>query len=303
MLDNVSGASPRWHSAISSASHMHDERKAADVKLTRYFERSSYGFGLSHSTEHDYDSTAVSLAGSWSTADNNTTFNAGIGYASDKINPVNGVVTDETKKTVDLMVGVTQAWTANDLVQLNLTHSSGRGYYNDPYKTLDVRPRERQQTALLGRWNHHFAGNGTTLRASYRFYHDNFRINAHTLQGEWVVPVTPALRLTPLVRLYSQSSASFYVDPVYDATLGEPYPAGYNPANPPAFISQDQRLSSFGAITLGLKADVQLTPLWSVDGKIEAYEQRGSWRFGGTGSPGLAPFRAAFVQVGASRKF
>jgi hypothetical protein len=37
--------------------------------------------------------------------------------------------------------------------------------------------------------------------------------------------------------------------------------------------------------------------------KAERYEQRGNWRMFGTGSPGLDPFHARFVQVGISHRF
>jgi hypothetical protein len=40
-----------------------------------------------------------------------------------------------------------------------------------------------------------------------------------------------------------------------------------------------------------------------VDVKGEYYEQRAGWRLGGTGSPGLLPFKATFVQLGLTKKF
>jgi hypothetical protein len=43
--------------------------------------------------------------------------------------------------------------------------------------------------------------------------------------------------------------------------------------------------------------------VWTVDLKFERYEQRGTWRIGGAGSPGLAPFSARFVQWGLARTF
>lgn len=302
VVDTVSGATPRWQSTVSTASTMHEQRKAGDVKVTRYFERSAYSIGTSHSSEHDYVSNAVSLEGSWSSEDNNTTFNLGVAGASDRINPVNGGqanVANETKKTVEVMAGVTQALSASDLAQLNLTFSHGTGYFSDPYKTLDNRPRERNQGALLARWNHHFDDDRSTLRFGYRFYRDSYRINAHTVQLEWVKPVTSSFVLTPLVRYYTQSSASFYVDSQTDAAGFPIFPD----VVPGQLISGDQRLSAFGAITLGVKAEVRITPLWTVDGKFEGYEQRSSWRLGGSGSTGLDPFRATFMQLGASRRF
>jgi Protein of unknown function (DUF3570) len=303
VYDALSGATPRYHST-GGASKMSEERKAIDVKVTHYRERSTYSLGVSNSSEHDYVSKALSGGISVSSEDNNTTLNLGAGYARDRINAtkggVEGNIYGKTKKTGDLIVGVTQALSAYDIVQLNLTYAYGKGYYSDPYKNFDVRPNQRKQLAVLGRWNHHFEDDGSTLRASYRIYHDNFRINAHTLQLEWVKKTTPDLTFTPLLRLYSQSAASFYLDPVYDANDN---PIGYDPNDPTRYVSTDQRLSAFGAVTLGLKAAYRIDPQWSIDGKYEKYKQRGSWRIGGTGSPGLQPFGASFIQVGANYKF
>ncbi len=301
--DSVSGATPRYHSAVSGATlRMKDERRAGDVKVTRYEDRASYSVGLSKSKENDYDSTAVSFDASFSSEDNNRSWNIGVGYAADKIGSTNDASLHERKRTTELMLGVTQALTANDLLQVNLSFNSGRGYYSDPYKEPDIRPGKRNQAIVLARWNHHFASLDATLRSSYRFYHDSFGINAHTLGAEWVQRVSPRFTVTPSLRLYSQSAASFYFDPVYDPTLGAPYPPGYF-TNPPQYISPDQRLSAFGGVTVGLKVAAQITPDWSTDVKAERYEQRSNWRIGGSGSPGIDPFRATFVQVGVSKRF
>ena len=302
VVDSLSGATPRWQTAVSSASAMDEERMAADVKVTRYFERSSYSLGASTSHEHDYVSDALSLSGSWSSSDNNTTWNLGVGGASDRIDPTEGGVagvSGKTKRTGELIVGVTQALSSVDIVQLNLTYGKGRGYYDDPYKLLDARPGKREQAALLGRWNHYLAGDPSTLRASYRFYRDSFGITAHTLQGEWAKPISEALTLTPSVRLYTQSAAKFYAVAREDET-GLPVLPDVQPGQ---LNSGDQRLSAFGAMALGLKAQYKLDALWTVDVKFEAYEQRSNWRVGGTGSTGVDPFRARFLQVGASRRF
>lgn len=302
VLDAVSGASPTYHTAVSGASKMSDYRKAADVKLTRYESRSSYSLGLSTSNEHDYQSNAVSMQASFDSDDNNTKWTVGVGYASDKISSVNDLLLHETKRTTELLLGVTQALSPYDLVQLNLTYSNGNGYYSDPYKVPDVRPAQRNEFIVLARWNHFFEGTGATLRSSYRFYNDSFGIKAHTLGAEWVQPIFDRITLTPAVRLYSQSAANFYYDPVYDPVVGAPYPPGYF-TNPPQYLSPDQRLSAFGGVTLGLKLGVQISADWSADLKGERYEQRGSWRVGGAGSPGLEPFTATFWQLGMNKRF
>ena len=301
--DTVSGATPRYHTAVSGATRkMSDKRIAEDVKVTRYEERSSYSLSLSHSGENDYQSNAGGLSASFSSDDNNRTWNVGFGYAADRISSTNDPTLHQRKNTVEFMVGVTQAWTANDLVQVNLTLNHGHGYYSDPYKEPDIRPDKRTQSILLTRWNHHFSEMSATLKSSYRYYHDNFGINAHTVGAEWVQPVGDRWTVTPELRYYTQGAASFYYDPVYDPVVGAPYPPGYF-TNPPQFISPDQRLSAFGAITAGLKVALKLSADWTVDVKAERYEQRGSWRLGGQGSPGLEPFRATFIQFGVSTRF
>jgi Protein of unknown function (DUF3570) len=296
--DNISGASPRWHTNISGASHMRDQRNAADVKVSRYFDRWSFGARVSTSDENDYRSNAGALEARVSSADSNTTWVFGAGLSRDTINPVNELVTNEKRRVTEAMIGVTQAWTKNDLLQMNLSHVSGRGYFSDPYKLADERPRSRHQTIALLRWNHFFESGDTTLRSSYRYYSDSFGVRAHTLQAEWVKPLNDRFTVTPSARYYTQQTARFYFDPVYDPVIGEPFPVGN-----PRYYSADTRLSSYGAITLGAKLEWRIDSLWSADIKYERYEQRGAWRLGGSGSTGLAPFRALFGQIGISRRF
>lgn len=299
--DHVSGASPRWHSSISSASKMEDERAAGDLRITRYFRRAAVGFGLAYSKEDDYESRAASIDLRLASDDNNTTFAIGTGFSDDKITSNeegSGVPPDvtEKKRVNDFMVGVTQVLTANDIVQANLTHARGRGFFSDPYKYNDIRPRERNQTALLLRWNHHFSGVGGTLRSSWRSYRDSFEVKAGTLGLEWAQPIA-RLMVTPSLRYHTQSAAKFYVDPV----PGDIFPP--TASLDPPYYSADHRLSAFGAVTAGLKVAVPIGRSWLIDAKVDYYEQRGDWRLGGKGSPGLDPFKAQFYQVGLYYRF
>jgi hypothetical protein len=270
------------------------------VALTRYLDRGSVTVGAAYSTEHDYVSRALSLQGSYESEDRNTTWTAGIGHSDDKIDPVNHIVTNERKRTTNFLLGVTQVLTVNDVTQLTLGYDDGSGYFSDPYKAFDNRPRTRYETTLLARWNHHVAATDGTTRLTYRYYHDSFGVRGHTLGAEYVQPLSDGWTLTPEVRLYTQSAASFYYDPVYDSKLGAPFPPGYNGTG---YMSADQRLSGFGAVTLGLKASKQIDKLWSVDAKVSAYQQRGSWRLFHQGSPGLDALRAQTVQIAINRQW
>ncbi|MEX8498628.1 DUF3570 domain-containing protein [Leptothrix ochracea] len=297
--DQVSGATPRAHTDISTATKvvngvggMHDTREERGLKVTHYFDRAAISTGVSHSSEHDYVSDSWSIDGRMASENQNTTWNAGIGGSNDAINSVNLAAVGKTKTSMDFIVGMTQAWNPLNLVQVNLTFKMANGYLNDPYKNFEQRPETRDATVILARWNHHLPTLGTTLRSSYRYYSDTYGIRAHTVDTAYVIPVGERLVITPSARYYAQRAASFYFDPT-----GSGAPSGQ------AFFSADQRLSAFGAVTAGAKAEYRINQHWSADVKYELYKQMAGWRLTGAGSPGVDAFTASFLQIGASYRF
>lgn len=297
--DSISGASPAYHT--SALTRVDDLRRAIDLNATRYFASgATLALGRSVSKEEDYLSHATSLQGSLASDDRNTTVNAGVALTRDTINPVNRAVRDERKRTAELLLGATQVLTPQDIVQATWRHARGRGYFSDPYKVFDNRPRSRDAQTLLVRWNHHFASTETSARFSYRYFRDTFGVRSHTFGAEFAQPLPWGLTVTPLARLYTQTAARFYVD----APAGsENSPFAPNPPESALFYSQDQRLSNFGARTFGIKLAKQIGSDWLVDVKVERYAQRAAWSLQGHGSPNLAPFHARSVQVGASYSF
>ncbi len=301
-VDRVSGASPRYHTAVSGASRMSDRRQAGDVKVTRYdAERGAWAMGAVWSDENDFQSRGVSLQRSLVSKDQNQSWVVALAHTSDRIGSSDDPDLHRRRRTSEATLTLTQALSRQDLVQMSLGLSLGQGYYSDPYKRLDERPDSRRSQVLALRWNHHFEGPDITLRTSYRAYRDSFGIGSHTLQLEPVISLGERLRVTPSLRLYTQRAASFYFDPVY-SFLGAPYPPGWLEAKP-RHLSADQRLSAFGARTVGLKLEWQIGQGWSTDLKFEHYAQRGDWRLGGRGSPGLAPFSARIFQWGLACAF
>lgn len=312
MEDSVSGASPAYHSsgfpannAVSGASG--EVRYAGDLSLTRYVSKGALGAGVSYSKESDYISRSGSLQGSWSTEDKNTTVNLGGSFTDDiiKLDASNVVavkrqVPDEKKQIIAGLLGVTRVLSKSDIVQLNLGYSNGNGYYTDPYKDPDQRPRDRNNMTLLTRWNHHFNGSDGTVRLSWRYYSDSFGIRSHTLGGEYVQPLHHGWTITPLLRLYTQCGADFYVA-VGPEEQANPSIATQPPAGA-LFYTEDQRLSAFGAVTAGVKISKQLSRDWLVDLKFEKYEQRPQWVLSGGGDSGVAAFHARSFQAGVSRQ-
>lgn len=305
--DAISGASPRYHTR--SLVNIVDTRNAYSANLTHYSRQDDVTVGYSYSAERDYVSRNYSLANAWSTADQNSTFILGISYSADQIIP-NSIFlrTQQDKRTLDLVAGFTQVVSENDLAQITLRYSHGRGYFSDQYKLYDLRPQERNGQALLLRWNHHLAAIDSTFHASYRYYRDNFGIDSHTLGFDYLIPLPGKWQLTPSVRYYTQSAADFYFDPVAndpfadEDTIGAPISVVYNRYVDGLPASMDQRLAAFGAFTYGIKVEKDLTRQLRVNAKFEQYQQKSGWALEG-GSPGIEDFYARSWQLGLSYKF
>lgn len=294
VVDSISGASPAYHS--ERLTRLYDLRRAYGVGVSRYLPHATLSAGLNYSTESDYVSRALSLQGSFSSEDNNTTITTGVGFSADRIRVAFRRL-DDTKHVTDVLVGVSQVLTRRDIAQLTFSTTRGRGYFTDPYKLVDERPRTRKTSRVLARWNHHFPLTEGTVRLSFRAARDNWAVRSKTFTLEYAQPAGTWV-LTPSARLYRQTPARFYL-PVDPATA--PGPAF--PAADATHFSEDQRLSGFGALTFGFKAEVALGNDWSIDAKLERYQQKARWARSGAGDPGLKDFRAAWLQLGVTRRF
>jgi len=294
--DSISGASPAYHT--KALRNMHDQRHAVELSATHYDALGTQTYGGSFSKELDYLSRGLFYSFTQSTEDKNTTWNAGVSTNSDQINPTNHIVSNETKQSLDFIAGVTQVMGVYDIAQLQVGRYLGQGYFSDPYKVFDLRPRTRKHSTLMGKWNHHFESNQSTLRMSYRYYEDSWGIESHTLNMEWVKPLQNQWTVMPYLRLYTQSAASFFVNA---DNSGLPFPP--NPPIDAIYYSEDQRMSAYGAHTYGFKVSKLIDPSTTLDLKLEHYQQRAGWRIGGSGSSGLDPFLAKTIQLGISSVF
>ncbi len=304
--DSVSGATPRMHTFESGATpHMDDYRRAADVKVTRHFARAAVSAGIGFSSELDYKSRALNLQARLSSEDNNTTWAFGYGGARDVIDnqSIGGGAIDQSRRTDEWMVGLTQVMTADDIVQINLTRSVGAGYFNDPYKDFEDRPGYRNVNVALLRWNHYMDSMDASVRASYRLYGDSFGVKSQTLGIEWSKSFH-RWTWVPGLRAYSQTAADFYFDPVVDGAGVPSVALTRRFANRlTGHRSADQRLAAYGALAISMKVAFDIDSLTQLDLKVESYRQRSDLQWGGDGSPHLESYNARSLQVGLVHKF
>lgn len=292
-VDAISGASP--YRQASALTRLSDQRRAADAQVTHYAAQGNVSVGLNVSTENDYFSRGWTTQFTRFNESRNFGWSIAFAHSDDVVNPVNRLVQHQRKRVDGWLIGANKVLTRHDLVQVNFSQTLWRGYLSDPYKFADQRPQTREAEVFLVRWNHHRPSSSTTWRSSYRFYRDDWGVNAHTIGLEIFQPVGPVWSVMPLVRLYRQTAAWLYVPP-----LGSSFP--FAPFEPGPY-SEDQRLGAFGAITGGVKLTRRFAQGWTADVKLERYEQRTQWASSGAAGQDLLPFRARSIQLGLSRSF
>lgn len=159
---------------------------------------------------------------------------------------------------------------------------------------LEQRPNNRNQFNLTTGWVQHIAPLDAALHFDYRFNHDDWGINAHTFEGDWVQPVGSGWTITPRVRYYSQSQADFYYQYLI-ADMGSTVSTGAidpgdNAKLPTQTFSSDHRLSGFGALSGGVMIGKQFARGLRFDAGFEYYTHRGSLRMDGVGEGDYADF-------------
>jgi hypothetical protein len=289
--ETISGASPYYYNTLSGASgQITEDRRAADIKVTRYFDRAAVGIGVAGSTEHDFRSQAVRTDARFATDDQNTTLSLGYGHTGDSISSTVDPTLHASRNTDAALLGLTQVWSPTTIAQATLSATFGHGYFSDPYKLFDQRPNERRQVALLGRVNHYLVDTGGALHYEYRYYQDDWGIRASNIEVAYYQPFADSWMVKPSLRYYTQSAARFYNTSFPPPVFGADY-------------SADQRLAGFGAVDAGVQVVKQFKQDFVMDFSIDTYTQRTSWRAFGGGTPGLEPFHALYITLGLSKKF
>ena len=289
--ETMSGASPYFYSTLSGASgQIRDDRRAADLKGTRYFDGGAVGIGVAASRENDYRSQALRADARIASDDQNTTLMLGAGHTEDRISSTVDPRLREARSTDALLAGVTQVWSPTVIAQATLTAAASRGYHSDPYKLFDRRPDERRLLALQLRINKYVAAGDGALHLDVRAFHDDWGVRAGNVELNYYQPFGNGWMARPSLRYYTQSAAKFYNN-------------RFPPPDPSANYSADQRLAAFGAVSWGMQLSKQVGNDFSLDLAYEEYSQRANWRGFGSGSPGLETFRARFLTLGLQKRF
>jgi hypothetical protein len=298
--ESMSGASP-WYTlsrangsaavAMSGAT-ISEQRRDFSVAGRRYLENGTVGLSLAASHENDYDSLSGSVDVERHFNDNLTTLATGLGFSDDALDPTQDPryirILDEDKRSQSAFISLSQIINRDSVLQtgLSLTHLSG--YLSDPYKLNDRRPDSRTQWAWTTSWRQYLSGPDAALHADYRFYHDNFGIDSHTLDLAWHQNLGARLQVVPGLRYYSQSAADFF-RPTLDFSGTRPFQA------------TDFRLSAYGAWSASLKVQVDIED-FVLSLSAERYRADDAYgTYDGPASPALVAFNR--VSLGVEYRF
>ena len=285
--EDMSGASP-WFvgesldgspKVVMSGASIEDTRTEVSVTTRYFYDRGNAGLNYVRSKEDDYDSDAVAVDGSFNSGDGLTTYSAALSASFDDIEPTQGSVpTNTIKADKDIRsawIGVSRIVSKNAIMRFGLSYTYRDGFLTDPYKLRDKRPGRREEWALGGGYRHYFFWPDGALHADYRYFNDDWGISSHTLELAWYQNLGPTTQLIPFLRYYSQDEADFFAN-IADTDK--------------RYYSEDYRLSSFGAVSGGLRLRQELGN-WAVTAVGERYATDQGWGlYGGDESPALVDY-------------
>ncbi len=304
-FETMSGASPVFLLPgpdddviqVTSGASITDERTAVGFKYRRFSENGMLSLSPAGSTENDYDSVSLTVEYQRESSDKGTTFLVGAGYADDRVGAT-GQDLDEDKTGNSYFAGVTRVLGAQSLLQLNLSHAVDSGYLSDPYKlalvesnfVTDTRPEERRQSAILVRYIGYRESAEASLHLGYRYFEDNWGVEAHTLETSWNQEFSDNWLATYSLRYYSQEKADFYA-PFFTSPRAD------------GNYSSDYRLAGYGSVLVGLKLEKTFTSNTRVNLGLEYYTRRGDLKLSGEVSEDPEPLESYIVSFGIGHSF
>ena len=255
---------------ISSPSHA-DTRiyPSVDYTIKNPVSNFSYGLSASHSNEFDYQSWGAGAHMAKASKDNNTEFDLKLqGYFDSwkviyptELRPSGygtggedgGPTVWKPRKTYSASFSFSKVINERMQVALLLDLISQEGllatsyqrvYFSDNSASFEVLPGSRMKLPVGARFNW-FLTDQVILRTLYRYYSDNWGLQAHTAEIEFPWKISPFFTLSPFYRFYSQNAADYF--------------AGYKEHNPSQQLyTSDYDLSAFTSNYFG--ASFKLMP-------------------------------------------
>ncbi len=232
LVDAITSASAS--SGAADAMPFTEKRYEGGASYTHERENLRLGGSLKYSTESDYISFFGGLRGEIDLAQKNTTLGLGIGISRDTISAgsAQGLAvpmiecrsgmsdTECSLAATSLFLTATQILSKNAVAGLTYDVSGLKGYQANPYRSAladdgiapERHPNWRLRQAVAASVRYYWPRPKTTFIGAYRFYRDNWDINAHTPEVRIIQEVGRTADASVRYRYHSQDKAQFYRD-------------------------------------------------------------------------------------------
>jgi uncharacterized protein DUF3570 len=102
-----------------------------------------------------------------------------------------------------------------------------RIYFSDSTETIENLPQERFKIPI-GIRSSYFIGDRFVLRSYYRFYHDDWGLDAHTIDNELAIKFTPFFSIAPFYRYYTQTAIRYFAPYKMHSSSEQYYSSDYD---------------------------------------------------------------------------
>jgi hypothetical protein len=258
LVDAITSASPGSGAAATPFTEKRYEGGAnyvhAATRTTRLKVDSRY------SNEPDYKSLYGGLGFEQDLAHKNATIGLSGGVGHDHVDnsgaqgPFSTLVQGELN-TYSLFASASQILSPNAIVGVSYDLASLHGFQQNPYRTVitddglvaEKHPDERLRQAIAISARYYVPSTRTTLIGAYRYYHDDWKVDAHTPELRVVQQAGDDVDFAVRYRYYTQTKAYFYEDH---------YASSVPAMNPYPYFSDDPKLTAFTGQTMEAKLGV-----------------------------------------------
>ena len=255
-IDSISSASV---DVVTQGSEYSESRTQYSLGLDYMNADTIMSLSYTNSDESDYQADTYGISFSQTMFGNMTTVTLGYSRGYDDVYRNGDNAFEEDADHQNYHISLSQVLTKDLLLSLNYDAITDEGFLNNPYRSViyvdpttpsgvgfqpEVYPNTRTSNAISANFLYYLPYRAT-VKAAYRYYTDDWDIDAHTAEVAYVHPVGARWIFEAGYRFYTQTDADFYADifPRVDAQN---------------FLARDKELSEFKDHTFSIGATYEL---------------------------------------------
>lgn len=255
-VDTISSASIDVQTYASEASKYEEERTENSFGVDYLFEKTILSLGYTSSDENDYEAETYFFGITQDFFGDLTTLTLSFAYGDNTVGKSNDpFFVEQEAERKNYRLGISQILTPSMILSFNYEAITDEGYLNNPYRRYryfnpfdgrgftfeeEVYPRTHTSDAAALGFKYYLPYRAT-VGLNYRYFTDDWDIDAKTLTLEYTHPIGEHWILDFTYREYEQTDAYFYSDYHQFQSVDEK-----------DFRGRDKELSDFATTTYGI---------------------------------------------------